>query len=61
MSLRTVKQYQNSNGVVMFIDDRKSSESIVSYIDISGNVIEKDDKRALNFFNNGPYLVMEIE
>lgn len=57
---RTIKQYQNNNGIVMFIDDRKQYQSIVSFCDIAGKKVNNDDNRALTFFNNCPYLVMEL-
>lgn len=55
----TIKQYQNSKGIVMFIDDRQTYKSIVSYCDITGKKINNDDPLATSFFNFDPYLVME--
>lgn len=55
----TIKQYQNNKGIVMFIDDRQTYKSIVSYCDITGKKINNDHPLALNFFNDDPYLVME--
>lgn len=57
---RTIKQYQNDKGVVMFIDDTKTFQSLVSYCDTTGKKIDNNDDRALTFFTNGPYLVMEL-
>ena len=58
---RTIKQYENDKGIVMFIDDRKTFQTVVSYCTISGEKINNDDDRALTFFLNGPCLISESQ
>ena len=57
---RSVKQYENNKGIVMFIDDTKNFKTIVSFCDITGKKIDNNDYLALTFFNHNPYLVMEL-
>ena len=62
MTNRTIKQYQNNDGIVLFIDEIDNLYTI-SFVDINGKKIDKNDVRAITFFHSSKnaYLVSEIK